>query len=76
MCNKIKTYEKEGLNFLLSLPLKHKNHIKRLLLEKLKRDKTKREMINYEYTPVGNTGWLKLTKITNYKKVREGGKVH
>jgi len=39
MCNKVIAYEKEGLNFLLSLPLKHKNHIKNLLLKRLKRVK-------------------------------------
>lgn len=36
MCNKVKLYEKEGISFLLSLPIKHKNRIKIELLKQLK----------------------------------------
>lgn len=72
MCNKNKAFEREGIRFLLTLPVKHRNHIKTLLLKQLKR-KAIIEMAGYEYMPVGNTGWLKLTKIANHKKVGEGG---
>lgn len=36
MCNKAKAFEKEGIKFLLSLPVKHKNRIKIELLKHLK----------------------------------------
>lgn len=36
MCNKIKAYEREGISFLLTLPIKHKNRIRIVLLQYLK----------------------------------------
>ena len=37
MCNKVKIFEKEGIRFLLSLPVvKHRNHIKTELLKHIK----------------------------------------
>lgn len=51
MCNKIKAYEKEGIAFLLTLPVKHKNRIKIEILNYLKIMECKhseKEEITYE----------------------------
>jgi len=36
MCSKQKIFKKEGINFMLSLPIKHNNRIKFFLLKEVK----------------------------------------